>query len=100
MSAARASAAARELHAEVIRWSGGWCSGDDCETCRQVIVPALDAFAAARVAEERKRTDRLRQAIRDALNELGVPGDGYPMPVVNAHVILSEALRAPDGAQA
>lgn len=32
---------------------------------------------------------RLRDAIQNALNELGVPGEGYLAPVANAHAILS-----------
>lgn len=36
----------------------------------------------------------LRAAIYRALNELGVPGDGYPAPVANAHRILSEAVES------
>ena len=49
---------AREFHAEIIRWSGGWCDGDDCETCRQVI-----AAAEARVAEEREACARVADAL-------------------------------------
>jgi hypothetical protein len=39
--------------------------------------------------------EALREAIRAALNELGVPQPGYPAPVVNAVEILSAALAAP-----
>lgn len=39
----------------------------------------------------------LEDAVRRALNELGVPDDGYPIPVANAVAILQEALDpAPD----
>jgi hypothetical protein len=42
--------------------------------------------------------DQLRQAIQAALNEVGVPGPGYPAPVANAVTILQRAL-AIDGSE-
>ena len=33
-----------------------------------------------------------REAFRNIMNELGVPGDGYPAPVWNAYEIAREAL--------
>lgn len=47
-----------------------------------------------------KEQARLEAAIRAALNELGVPGEGYPAPVANAHEILSNALLGHDIADA
>lgn len=38
------------------------------------------------------RVQVLEEALRVALDELGVPGVGYPAPVANAHKILSAAL--------
>ena len=38
--------------------------------------------------------DKMRDLIRMALDELGVPQPGYPAPVVNAVEFLNEALRA------
>lgn len=35
---------------------------------------------------------KLKLAIMQALNELGVPGEGYPTPVANAVELLKEAL--------
>jgi len=40
--------------------------------------------------------DAYRKAIEDALNELGVPGPGYPAPVANAVGILRNALEVKD----
>ena len=37
------------------------------------------------------RIDELEAATQRARHELGVPGDGYPMPVANAVGILREA---------
>ena len=37
---------------------------------------------------------QLRRAIRKALDELGVPGEGYPAPIANAVEILRAALPA------
>lgn len=42
---------------------------------------------------DRASAEGLREAIRAALNELGVPGPGYPAPVANAVDILRAALR-------
>jgi hypothetical protein len=39
---------------------------------------------------------RLRDAARAAMNELGVPQPGYLQPVANAYEILAEALRGGD----
>lgn len=36
----------------------------------------------------------LRTEIRAAMNELGVPGEGYPAPVARAYYILRAALAA------
>jgi hypothetical protein len=36
--------------------------------------------------------ERLRESIRNAMNELGVPQPGYAQPVANAYYILKEAL--------
>ena len=36
---------------------------------------------------------KYRAALQSAKSELGVPGDYHPMPTVNAHRILEEALR-------
>lgn len=47
------------------------------------------ARPAATVAAEMKR---LKTAIRDARNELGVPDADYPAPVTNACAILNAAL--------
>lgn len=38
------------------------------------------------------QTDRLREALEAAANELGVPQPGYPAPVANAAEILRAAL--------
>jgi hypothetical protein len=38
--------------------------------------------------------DRLSSGIKKVLNELGVPGEGYPAPVANAVYILHDALGA------
>ena len=37
----------------------------------------------------------MRDAICAAMNELGVPGDGYPAKVANAYAILAQALGHP-----
>jgi hypothetical protein len=65
---------------------GGWF-------LRANIDAALRALAATS-SEEARATDALREAIRAALNELGVPGPGYPVPVQNAFDILDAALAA------
>jgi hypothetical protein len=44
-----------------------------------------------------KERDRLREAIRNAMNELGVPQPDYPAPISNAYNILAEALKHPEG---
>ena len=36
---------------------------------------------------------KYRAALQSAKSELGVPGDNHPMPTINAHRILEEALR-------
>ena len=36
---------------------------------------------------------KYRAALQSAKSELGVPGSNHPMPTVNAHRILEEALR-------
>jgi len=45
-----------------------------------------------KVAELQEEVERLREAIRAASNELGIPGDEYPAPVVNAWKTLVNAL--------
>lgn len=81
-------AAAREIEAnesgQVIDegWMIGWFAN--------AIETAKMAQAKASVVER----DRLRGAIRAALDELGVPGPGYPAPVSNAVGILREAVDA------
>jgi hypothetical protein len=37
-----------------------------------------------------------RKAFRDIMNELGVPGDGYPAPVANAYRIAELTLDGGD----
>lgn len=53
-----------------------------------------DENATLRGAEASRwrEISRLRTSMTFALAELGVPGEGYPAPVANAHRILSEAL--------
>lgn len=46
----------------------------------------------AQIEVDLPRIHRLEDAIRRALDELGIPGPGYPAPVGNAVVILNEAL--------
>lgn len=43
--------------------------------------------------EGETEVERLRFSIQRALNELGVPGEGYAAPVANAHQILKDALQ-------
>jgi hypothetical protein len=55
--------------------------------------PCIDADAMEHVLSTTPPApEGLREAIRAALNELGVPGPGYPMPVANAVAILEAAL--------
>ena len=42
-----------------------------------------------------EQVEQLEGAIRRALDELGVPGEGYPAPVVEAVTILRAALGEP-----
>jgi hypothetical protein len=43
-----------------------------------------------RLLAERDRTiDSLREGMRRAMNEIGVPGDGYPQNIANAYSILN-----------
>lgn len=51
--------------------------------------PMISWFANAIEAGRTAGESRFRDAIQNALDELGVPGDGYPAPVANAHAILS-----------
>jgi hypothetical protein len=51
----------------------------------------LDA-AEALVGELLRRLETEHNAIRRALNELGIPGEDYPAPVSNAAAILSWLL--------
>ena len=45
-------------------------------------------------SEAVQRLDDLQTAIRNALNELGIPGPDYPAPVTNAVAILRKALES------
>lgn len=63
-----------------------------CETCQEDAEPLLD-FAALSVP---LTDDGLREAVRHALNELGVPNEDYPAPVANAVDILTAALAIPE----
>lgn len=45
-----------------------------------------------RYEQQAEQVSRLRTALTAALNELGVPGPGYPAPVANAVEILRAAL--------
>lgn len=45
--------------------------------------------------EERQARARLGAALREIVNELGVPQPGYPMPVANAAEIARAALAPP-----
>jgi hypothetical protein len=40
-------------------------------------------------------SEKLRDALRQIVDELGVPGPDYPAPVGNAYDIAQEALRIP-----
>lgn len=80
----------------------------DADKLREMLVNALDQRDAAR--ETSRLTDQQLDYLRDeltvfkdklstlrgrvhaAMNELGIPGEGYPAPVANAHAILSDAL--------
>jgi hypothetical protein len=55
-----------------------------CEKIRELQVKVHEQ------AEQLKAKD---EAIRNALNELGVPGPKYPAPVTNAVEILGQALK-------
>lgn len=52
----------------------------------------LAAFLIGRVKAAEARIAELEGALRAALNELGVPQPGYPMPVANAVAILRALL--------
>lgn len=56
--------------------------------------PSAAVIAATQGTEHAFEVARLRQAIRAALDELGVPGPGYPAPVANAVEILTRAVRS------
>lgn len=47
-----------------------------------------------RMSDQAVRTVKLETAIEKALEELGVPGEGYPAPVTNAVEVLQKALDA------
>ena len=53
----------------------------------------VETFADAE--DELWRLRAIEAAARAALNELGVPGEGYPAPVANAVDILTAALEGP-----
>jgi hypothetical protein len=53
------------------------------------LVPALEGQRVEALGEH-VRT--LEAAVKSALDELGVPGEGYPAPVANAVEILRAAL--------
>lgn len=38
---------------------------------------------------------KYRTALIEIMSELGVPGEGYPMPVANAYEIAKQTLEAP-----
>lgn len=65
---------------------GYWKPGDG-------IHEDYDTLALRDVARLYAKYDKLHKAIHAALNELGVPGDGYPAPVANAVEILSESVK-------
>ena len=53
----------------------------EIQTAKQIGIPELEAQLA-----------QVREAIRTAMNELGVPGPDYPAPITNAVEILAKAL--------
>lgn len=57
----------------------------------EAIHPDYDTVALRDVAKLYGKYERMRAAIVAAMNELGVPGDGYPAPVTNAYDILWRA---------
>lgn len=81
---------------------------DETMKLGEMLVNTLDQLAEAR--ETSRLTDQQLDYLRDeltvykdklselrgrvyaAMNELGIPGEGYPAPVANAHAILSDAL--------
>ncbi len=54
--------------------------------------PDADALVVDDVPYLLARVRELEEALREALNELGVPTDDYPAPVGNAVTILRAAL--------
>lgn len=58
------------------------------------LIERLERVEAER-DRDKQEMERLEEAIRRALDELGVPGEGYPAPVVEAVTILQAALGEP-----
>jgi len=69
--------AAWRLYAGVLDAGGAWNHRATCADAESVRVP--------------------REYIKMVLDELGVPGPGYPTPVINAVEMLNALLTAPDG---
>lgn len=63
---------------------GYWKEGES-------IHPDYDTVALRDVAKLYAKCERMRAAIVAAMDELGVPGEGYPAPVTNAYDILWRA---------
>ena len=59
---------------------------------QEILMGIIKTFKELREVPTLSINIRLRVAIQAALNELGVPDEGYPAPVANAVDILGTAL--------
>jgi len=65
---------------------------DWLDKCAKEQGDIYDALLEKTIAQLETEIAKLKRGIRDAMNNLGVPNEGYPSPVAEAWAILAALL--------